>query len=88
MRCPDNTATCKVRKIGESARTFGSPPTAAETYYRCDVHGFFKHLRDNQDTTGATRPSWSPLKVDVTELASAQKSASRKRPARPRKRKG
>lgn len=43
MKCPKNTAACKVRKKKQSKETFGSPPTSSRMVYQCEFHGFFVH---------------------------------------------
>jgi hypothetical protein len=67
MKCPGQTAACRVTKIGESKEVFGSPPAPSEVYYRCAIHGFFIHLRESN---GLTTPGWGPLNRDITELSS------------------
>jgi len=46
MKCPKNTAVCKVRKVQESNETFGSPPTSCRVLYECKAHGYFIHHVD------------------------------------------
>jgi hypothetical protein len=67
MKCPKRTAACRVKKIGESKKVFGSPPVPSELYFRCAVHGFFIKLCESN---GLTTPEWGPLNRDITELSS------------------
>lgn len=45
MKCPGNTAACRVKKIRSSKETFGSPRTPIRILYQCDFHGYFVKYR-------------------------------------------